>query len=169
MASLPRDAKDSAIVDLQLNLEHALHANDVARAVVFATQMQTMISDLLSKHQFVNEYALNHYIVNDALGRAAFLRGDYQAASDYLQKAAEISPGSGGTIQLDYFGPNLWLAEQLVRVGKYDVVLKFLQTCKGGIWRHDNEKADRWIAALQSGKPSDLSPNSDAGYGYLEQ
>lgn len=51
-----------------------------------------MISDLVAKHEFVNEYALNHYLVNDALGRAALVSGDYQAASDYLQKAAEIPP-----------------------------------------------------------------------------
>ncbi len=169
MAKMPQDAKDRAILDLQSNLEDALFKNDTARAVAFATQMQAMISELVSKHQFVNEYAFNHYMVNDALGRAAFLRGDYQRASDYLQKAAEIPPGINGIVRLDDFGPNLWLAEQLVRVGKYDVVVKFLQACKEGIWRNENDKADPWIAALQNGKPSDLTPNSDAGYGYLEQ
>ncbi len=167
-ANLAKTTKDSAILDLQQSLASSLHSNNVAQSVVLATEMQGMISDLVSKHQLVTEYAFNHYMVYDALGRAAFMSGNYQAASDYLQQAAEIPSHAKDTTMLDFFGPNLWLAEHLIRVGKADTVLKFLQTCKERFWLHGNEKADPWIAALQNKKYSNLAPTF-ADYGYLEK
>lgn len=96
---------------------------------VLAKDMQRLIAGLLAKQAFVNEYALDNYLVNDALGRSAFLNGNYQSAADYLQKAADI----------------------------------FLKTCRARFWVHHYEKADQWIADLQSGNTPDLSPNSLVG------
>lgn len=160
--------KGGPYFELMAQLEHSLYANDVAASVVLATEMQGMLDDMISKHEYANEYAFNLYQINDALGRAAFLSGDYKSASDYLQKAAEPPSGSVGTVRLDVFGPNLWLAQQLLHVGKRDVVLKFLVTCRERFWTHDTWNLDKWIAAVQQGDSPDFLPNSFVGFGYLE-
>lgn len=53
--------------------------------------------------------------LNDALGRAALAKGEYIAALQYLQKQTELPDDKQNL--LCCFGPNLWLAQQLLRAG----------------------------------------------------
>lgn len=165
-AAMAREATGTTILKLQKELGDSLSANSIAKSVMLAGEMQDIINELVSRREYISRYALGHYMINDALGRAAFLRGDYQSAAGYLLSAAQPPPGADDIVDLDYFGPNLWLARQLLGAGKNDVVLKFLETCRQSIWPHDNEKVDPWIAAIKAGKHTDLAPNSLVGYGY---
>jgi hypothetical protein len=132
-------------------LFESLKAGDVAQASVLAMQLQTVI-DGMSPPMHRSMMGQEIYEINDALGRAAFLRKEYQAAGDYLLKAAD-TPGSP---VLGSFGPDMWLAQSLLIAGEKDVVLTFLERCKA-FWK--NPKLDQWIAALQEGKSPDLRPN----------
>jgi hypothetical protein len=117
---------------------------------------------MLSDHAYLPEYGSHLYEINDALGRAAFAAGDYEAAIDYLQKAADSAGTAPPAVSLDYFGPNFWLAEQLLHVGKGKEVLQFLQTVKQKLWIHDTEHLDGWISDLKA------QPNALVSYEYLE-
>jgi tetratricopeptide (TPR) repeat protein len=153
----------SAYLMLTDNLDVALRMNDLAKAVTRAADLQRMIEDMKSKHEDVGYYARNIYDINDALGRAAFARGDLKAAREYLLKAADIPPGTPGADTLCCAGPNLWLAKSLLGVGERDVVLKFLEACKQFWTQSADHRLDQWIAAIRNGESPDLLPNAAVG------
>ncbi len=158
-----RSERLSSYLMLTDNLDVALRVNVLAKAVSRATDLQTMVEDMQSKHEDVRYYARNVYDINDAMGRAAFARGDLKAAGEYLLKAAEIPPGTPGADTLCCAGPNLWLAKSLLDAGQRDVVLKFLEECKQFWTQSVDHRLDQWIAAIRNGESPDLLPNSAVG------
>lgn len=81
-----------------------------------------------------------------ALGLAALGQGDRSRAAEHLRLAGE-TPGSP---QLDTFGPNMLLAEALVREGETDAVLAYFELCRR-FWEMDDGWLDRWSAAVREG------------------
>ena len=153
----------NAYLNLQDVLDVSLRTNNVAQAVAKANELQRMIDDMKLKHEDIRYYARNVYDINDALGRAAFVRGDFQAASDYLLKAADIPAGAPGVTTLCCAGPNLWLAKSLLDAGYREVVLKFLEACKQFWTQPAERRLDQWIAAIRGGGSPDLLPNAAVG------
>ncbi len=133
-------------------LQKSLREGDVAQAAALAVEVQSAEDVLLAKKKRPLVKG-NVFYINDALGRAAVLRKDYLAASDYLLKAADIPEGDPA---LRSFGPDLWLARALLTAGYKDVVLTFLERCKS-FWAAP--RLGEWISVLQSGGTPDLSRN----------
>ena len=119
---------------------------------MLAAEVQDAEDSLVAKNIQPSMKGSNIYDINDALGRAAFLRQDYLAAGDYLLKAAN-TPGSP---VLRSFGPDLWLARGLLQAGYKDVVLTFLERCKA-FW--PKPVLDKWISVLQDGGSPNFSLN----------
>lgn len=101
---------------------------------------------------------------NIVLGRLALKSGDIAAAKKHLI-AAGHSPGSP---QLNSFGPNLMLANELLRRGERTVVLEYLELCKNFWAKHPNTNQldeknggtlDRWKSDIQNGRMPDFGPN----------
>ena len=153
----------SAYLNLQDGLDISLWKNDAAQAVAKATELQLMIDDMKWKHEDIRYYARNVYDINDALGRAAFVRGDFKVASDYLLKAADIPAGTPGAATLCCAGPNLSLAKSLLDIGYREVVVKFLEACKQFWTQPADGNLDHWIAAIRGGESPDLLPNAAVG------
>jgi hypothetical protein len=76
---------------------------------------------------------------NLILGHVALRRGDVAGAREHLLKAADIE----GSPQLDTFGPNMRLAQELLEVGETKAVLKYLEGCKK-FWEMGSEHIDHW-------------------------
>jgi hypothetical protein len=153
----------SAYLNLEDTLDLSLRTNNVEKAVSKATDLQSMIDDMKSKHEDIRYYARNVYDINDALGRAAFVRGDFKKASEYLLKAADIPAGTVGATTLCCAGPNLWLAKSLLDSGYRPVVLKFLEACKQFWTQPADGHLDQWIAAIRRGETPDMLPNAAVG------
>jgi len=84
---------------------------------------------------------------NRILGLVSYNEGNIDAAVSYLIMAGE----STGSPQLDTFGPNLDLADLLMRKGKIDAVVVYLRGVQK-FWRMDEGIVDRWITAIEQGK-----------------
>ena len=89
---------------------------------------------------------------NRYLGLASLRAGKVDAAADFLVLAAN----STGSPQLDSFGPELDLANALLKRGKTQAVIEYLQGVHR-FWKMDNGQVDRWIAAIGKGEKPDLN------------
>jgi hypothetical protein len=139
--------------EISSQLQDSLRAGDIAAAAALAVEVQSAEEALIAAKKTPPLRSANVYGVNDALGRAAFLRQDYAAASDYLLKAAD-TPGKDPA--LSTFGPDMWLARALSEAGYKDVVITFLERCKA-FW--PGPHVDEWIAALRDGRSPNFSHN----------
>jgi hypothetical protein len=139
--------------ELSDRLQESLRTGDIAAAAVLAVEVQSAEDAVSPAKKTPPLRSSNVYNINDALGRAAFLRQDYAGASDYLLKAAD-TPGKDPA--LSTFGPDLWLARALLKAGYKDVVITFLERCKA-FW--PSPHIDEWVSALQDGRSPDFSHN----------
>ena len=91
---------------------------------------------------------------NLVLGRISVLKGNIQAGKKYLIAAGK-SPGSP---QMDSFGPNMSLANDLLKKGERQVVLAYFQRCRK-FWKLHEDKLDQWSAEVEAGKIPDFGAN----------
>lgn len=155
MESGAGDIDFNVYLKLTRQLRESLQKGDIPAAAVLAAEVQNAGDLLVAKKKPlpISVVSENIYDINDALGRAAFLRKDYPAACDYLLKAAD-TPGKHPALLS--FGPDLWLARALLAQGYKDVVLTFLQRCKA-FW--SPPRLDEWISVLESGGVPDFRQN----------
>lgn len=147
------DSDLNRYIKLSDQLYESLRKGDIATATVLAVEVQSAEDAVIAAKKDPLSRSKNVYNINDALGRAAFLRQDYTAASDYLLKAAD-TPGKDPV--LSTYGPDLWLARALSTAGYKDVVITFLERCKA-FW--SSPHLDDWISTLQNGGSPDFSHN----------
>lgn len=72
--------------------------------------------------------------------------GNVEQAKQYLVKSGH-TPGSP---QLNSFGPDLRLAQELARKGERDSVLEYFSLCRA-FWKMGGDKLDAMAAAVRSG------------------
>lgn len=84
---------------------------------------------------------------NRYLGLAALRAGNLEEAGRFLVLAGKTT----GSPQLDSFGPELDLANQLLRRGKTETVTEYLRDVKR-FWKMDDGEVDRWLAAISKGE-----------------
>ena len=84
---------------------------------------------------------------NLARGRIALRTGSPQAAATFLLEAGR-TPGSP---QLDSFGPNMLLAEELLARGESGVVIAYIEEVRA-FWKMDAHATDAWIGLIQRGR-----------------
>jgi hypothetical protein len=89
---------------------------------------------------------------NELIGLAA-LRGDDVAAAKQALAAAGATPGSD---RLAAEGPDLRLAEELLRRGERDAVLAYLDRC-ARFWRGGADRIASWKDAIRSGIDPDFT------------
>ncbi len=93
-----------------------------------------------------------HY-ANLFLGRVALENGDIRQARSRLLEAGR-TPGSQW---LDYNGPDMTLADELLDRGESKVVLQYFRECKR-FW--PNNQLKEWAAAVRAGKRPDFRKRS---------
>lgn len=89
---------------------------------------------------------------NMVLGLLAISNGDINKGTEYLLKSGK-SPGSP---QLDSFGPDLDLANELLKLNKKDEVLTYLKDIRL-FWDMDGGLLDKWIDEIDSGEKPELN------------
>jgi hypothetical protein len=87
-------------------------------------------------------------------GRVAFEQGDLdQAGADLLASAQTL-----GSPQLNSFGPNMQLAEHLLKAGRREVVLDYLERCHA-FWEMGEARLFRWAADIREGNAPAFDAN----------
>ena len=89
-------------------------------------------------------------------GRVALERGDLDEAAARLASAGKV-PGSP---QLDSFGPDWTLAEDLLAKGKRDAVAAYVDAV-GGFWTSGREQLASWKKDLAEGRTPRFVPHRD--------
>ena len=91
---------------------------------------------------------------NLVLGRIAVQEGRLEDAKRHLLEAGN-SPGSP---QMNSFGPNMSLAQDLLGKGEREAVLEYFQRCRK-FWRMDNGRLEQWSEEVRAGKTPDFGAN----------
>jgi hypothetical protein len=121
----------------------ALERGDHEAAGAFAATLLAESDACRGTWQYGN--ALHHG--HQVLGRVAFAAGAVDRACDELLASAD-TPGSP---QLGSFGPKLDLAADLLRAGRRDVVIAYLEKCRS-FWEDQIADVDAWLATLRAGE-----------------
>ena len=99
---------------------------------------------------------------NRILGLVSLRSGDVEVAVKYLLKAGK----STGSPQLNTFGPQLDLANELLKLGKVDAVKTYLKDIQS-FWEMDEGKVDAWLASIDKGERPKLSSFPQMGASVL--
>lgn len=91
---------------------------------------------------------------NNILGRVALAAGDVEEAKKRLIKAAR-TPGSP---QLDSFGPNMQLANELLQAGEKEVVLECFDLCEN-FWEMGADRLEGWRKSVRAGTQPNFRAN----------
>lgn len=91
------------------------------------------------------------YTANSVLGMLSLQEEDVDAAEKYLLAAGD-TPGSP---QLNSFGPKLELAAELLKLGRRDAVIQFLEKISR-FWKSRASRLAGWIDEIREGKNPQL-------------
>jgi hypothetical protein len=91
---------------------------------------------------------------NLVIGRIAVREGRIDEAEYCLIEAGK-SPGSP---VMNSFGPNMSLANDLLKKGQTEVVLQYLNLCRT-FWQPDYGKIDKWEKEIKAGKIPNFGAN----------
>lgn len=98
-----------------------------------------------------------HYS-NRILGLISLKKGNIDKAIKHLLDAGK----STGSPQLNSFGPNLDLANELLKLGKYDTVKIYLKDI-AKFWEMDDGRIDNWLKEIDNGEIPVLNRYSGSG------
>ena len=118
----------------------AFAAGEFEDAKSFANQMLDDKSDNWNSGN-------NVHAGNNILGLIAIKSGDLQEAKRRLLAAGATK----GSPQLNSFGPNMLLAEELLKHDQREVVLEYFELCRE-FWSRGGEKLDQWADEIDNGK-----------------
>jgi hypothetical protein len=136
------DERDALLVDLA---RAAFQSGEHAKAREFAE------AALRDNREGWNQGNRTHY-GHVTLGRIALAESNIEEAKYRLIAAATIT----GSPQLDSFGPDMTLAEELLGAGEREVVLKYFELCSS-FWEMGQEELADWTALVKAGRTPDLS------------
>jgi tetratricopeptide (TPR) repeat protein len=143
-AAAARTEHDS---DRYLNLgdmaNAALRAGETAKAEAYARELLDLAEASSRDWNYGNAVHDGHRI----LGQLALERGDVRSAKEHLLAAGE-TPGSP---QLNSFGPELTLANDLLAAGERATVVEYLKACTR-FWKTRGDDLRAWIAAIEAGQ-----------------
>ena len=90
---------------------------------------------------------------NIVLGRVALKQKHTKLANEYLLKAGHVSASQ----QLSSFGPNMSLANELLKAGQKAVVLQYFELCYK-FWDMGRDRLEEWTKQVKAGKTPQFGP-----------
>jgi len=128
-------------------IKAAYAANDSAGTGKLATEYLELANTYRCNWNYGNAV----HDANRYLGLISLKKGDTDAAIVYLREAGK----STGSPQLDTFGPELDLANELLKRGRTEAVQGYLKDIKK-FWKTDNGQVAGWLAAMDAGERPEL-------------
>lgn len=123
----------------------ALEAGELGKATAYAEEMLARGMGPVAPWDWNAGNLVHHGHIT--LGRLALIAGDVDAAEEHLRLAGSAH----GSPQLDSFGPDFRLANQLLALGRTEVVLEYLDLCRR-FWTPGHGALARWTAELRAGR-----------------
>ena len=136
--------KSYTLIDLA---EVAFEAGEFGEAKEFAKELLEKSKKNEKKWYYGNSI---HY-GNIVLGKIALAENKIKDAKKYLLEAGK-TPGSP---QLNSFGPDFSLAEELLKKGEKKAVLEYLKLCEK-FWKSGQEKLKDWQVLIKGGRMPDF-------------
>jgi hypothetical protein len=121
----------------------ALTADSDDKAVAYANEMLAAAQQDKKGWNYGNAIHDGHA----ALGLVALRKNDIGSARNELLEAGK-TPGSP---QLDSFGPDMTLANELLKKGERDVVIEYFGLCRS-FWKLGTSQLDAWTATVRRGE-----------------
>jgi len=131
----------------------AVELGQLEKATAYANELLDLAPSFRDNWNYGNAIHDGHMV----LGRVELAQGHLDSASEEL-RAAGASPGSP---QLDSFGPNMSLAEDLLEAGEKQAVLDYFEQVST-FWALGTADLERWTARVSAGR----SPDFGANLGY---
>jgi hypothetical protein len=128
----------------------AFDRGDFEKAAGYTDELERLTA--LSPHDWNYGNAIQD--VNLVRGRLALRAGNQDAAKAFLL-AAGRSPGSP---QMDSFGPNMSLANDLLQAGEREVVIEYFDLCRV-FWRDGRPQLEQWTADVRAGRIPQFGAN----------
>lgn len=123
----------------------ALEAGELAKAAALADEMLAMGMGPVAPGNWNAGNLIHHGHIT--LGRLALMAGDVDAAEEHLRLAGSVH----GSPQLDSFGPDFGLANELLARGRTEVVGEYLDLCRR-FWKLGHDALDGWSAQIRAGR-----------------
>jgi len=142
--------KFGKVLGLRYLSERAIQTGNLTKAESRAKELLSLSEAY--KSDFPRGNIIHHG--NILLGIIALKQEKIADAKNYLCLAGS-TPGSP---QLNSFGPNMTLANDLLRIGEKGTVIEYFELCRK-FWQMDFGKLDCWTAQVQSGKIPDFGAN----------
>ena len=124
--------------------EAAFAAKDFEKAKKYAMEM-------LGQNRDDWNTGNNVHHGNIILGRIAITQNDVKEAKRRLLEAGKTS----GSPQLNSFGPDMTLANELLKLGEKEVVLKYFDLCSK-FWDSGKDRLEQWSATVKAGEEPDF-------------
>jgi len=123
----------------------AFDTGDTVKASEYANE----VLDISSKYKDNWNYGNATHEGNTTLGRVAARNGDINIAAYYLIESGK----TGGSPQLDSFGPSMELASDIIKAGETESVITYLELCKN-FWEGKENILDAWINEIKATGPT---------------
>jgi hypothetical protein len=117
-----------------------------------ATRLAKEYLELATLYRCDWNYGNAIHDANSYLGLISLKKGDGEAAATYLVAAGK----STGSPQLDSFGPDLDLANALLKEGRVLPVKQYLNDIRG-FWKMGDEQTSEWLAGIEKGEKPELN------------
>jgi len=127
-----------------------LEAGDLEKARTYAVEMLVKADEHKESWNYGNAIHKGNLI----LGIIELRSGNIEKAKHYLLEAGK-TPGSP---QLNSFGPNMRLAQELLEKGERDVVVEYLHLC-AKFWKSGQDRLKRWEEEIKAGRIPDFGAN----------
>jgi len=138
IARIPK--KSCRIYALKYLAEHSYKKGHLEKARAQAFELLELAPEF-------QDGCLNGNAIHDSniiLGKVCLREGNVEAAKEHLLKAAH-TPGSP---QLNSFGPNMALANELLSLGEQEVIIEYFKLC-GKFWK--SGKLFEWAEVIKAG------------------
>jgi len=138
-----------ALQQIRQALQQKVPKGVVQSAPARSTRLRSMPNELLSEAAMnADDPSYGNAIChgNMALGRVALRQGDVTKAGKLLLEAGR-TPGS---TQLNSFGPDMTLAQELLEKGEREVVLQYFALCHR-FWGTGAQQLEAWSTTVREG------------------
>ena len=117
-----------------------------------ATRLAKEYLELATLYRCDWNYGNAIHDANRYLGLISLKKGDGEAAATYLLAAGK----STGSPQLDSFGPDLDLANALLKEGRVPAVKQYLNDIRS-FWKMGDVQTSEWLASIEKGEKPELN------------
>jgi hypothetical protein len=143
-------SEKSKVIRLSHLAKSAFTAGEIEKARYYAEQ----VLQVGNEHPDDWEYRTSIHQANIVLGRIALKQKKIKLADEYLLKAGQ-TPGSPA---LNSFGPNMSLANELLKAGQKKTVLQYFELCRK-FWTGLDGELDLWTKQVKAGKTPQFGSN----------